>query len=190
MDHCWVPNDTIMQWLRLSSHMEWFPHPLQTYKRSLLTNIICSWWGYGAPTMLLPPHLWDWIWKVGKKIMDHCRVPKIIQSESALICPAHISLKGINTPYMSNMDVRRTQRLSAASTMTTWHHLLSTVTLNFQNCRGQTLPQWQRECIALHFASFNEESVSLGLFISLYVFSKSLVKPYGRVGGGGHVWYM
>jgi hypothetical protein len=22
MDHCWVPNDTIMQWLRLSSHME------------------------------------------------------------------------------------------------------------------------------------------------------------------------
>ena len=91
--------------------------------------------------MLLLSHLWDWIWKVGKKIMDHCRVPKIIQSESALICPAQISLKGINTPYMSNMDVRRTQRLSAASTMTTWHHLLSTVTLNFQNCRGQTLPQ-------------------------------------------------
>ena len=22
IDHCWVPNDTIMQWLRLSSHME------------------------------------------------------------------------------------------------------------------------------------------------------------------------
>ena len=33
IDHCWVPNDTIMQWLRLSSHMEWVLHPLQTYKR-------------------------------------------------------------------------------------------------------------------------------------------------------------
>jgi len=63
MDHCWVSKDTIMQWLRLSSHMEWFPHPLQTQTRYLV-NIICCGWGYGAPTMLLPPHLWDRIWKV------------------------------------------------------------------------------------------------------------------------------
>jgi hypothetical protein len=74
MDHCWVSNDTIMQWLRLSSHMEWFPHPFQTCKR-WLTNIVYSWWGYGAPTMLLLPHLWDQIWKVGWKSMDHCWVP-------------------------------------------------------------------------------------------------------------------
>ena len=107
--------------------------------------------------------------KLAEKSWITAGCQKIIQSESALICPAQISLKGINTPYMSNMDVRHTQRLSAASTMTTWHHLLSTVTLNFQNCRGQTLPQWQRECIALHFASFNEESVSL-----LSMFSQSL----------------
>jgi hypothetical protein len=25
---------------------------------------LCSGWGYGAPIILLPPHLWDWIWKV------------------------------------------------------------------------------------------------------------------------------
>ena len=53
-----------MQWLRLSSRMEWFPHQLKTYTR-WLTSIICCGWGYGAPTMLLPPHLRDWIWKVG-----------------------------------------------------------------------------------------------------------------------------
>jgi hypothetical protein len=65
MDLCWVSNDTIMQWLRLSSHMEWFPHPLQRHKR-WLPNIICCGWGYGAfiIIMLLPPHLWDQIWKV------------------------------------------------------------------------------------------------------------------------------
>jgi hypothetical protein len=73
MDLCWVSNDTIMQWLRLSSRMEWFPHPLETYTR-WLTSIICCGWGYGAPTMLLPPHLRDRIWKVGWKIMDHCWV--------------------------------------------------------------------------------------------------------------------
>ena len=29
-----------------------------------LSNIICCRWGYEAPAMLLPPHLWDQIWKV------------------------------------------------------------------------------------------------------------------------------
>ena len=40
-------------------HMEWFPYPLQTYKR-WLTSIHGSGWGCGAPIMLLPTHLWDW----------------------------------------------------------------------------------------------------------------------------------
>ena len=76
IDHCWLPNDTIMQLLRLSSHIEWFHHPVQTYKK-WLTNIQCSGWGYaGAPIMLLPPHLWYQIWKVSWKslINDGCQM--------------------------------------------------------------------------------------------------------------------
>jgi hypothetical protein len=60
---CWVSNDTIKDWLILSSHMEWFPHPFNACKRRL-TNFICCGWGYGASIMLLPPHLWDRDWKV------------------------------------------------------------------------------------------------------------------------------
>jgi len=39
IDHYQVQNDTIMQWLRLSSHMKWFPLPFQTYKKLLTTFI-------------------------------------------------------------------------------------------------------------------------------------------------------
>ena len=58
MDHCWVPNDTIMQWLRVLSLMKWFPH------WKVIENFICCGWEYGAPIMLLPLHLCDPIWKV------------------------------------------------------------------------------------------------------------------------------
>ena len=34
------------------------PTSILTYTR-WLPNIICCGWGYGAPNMLLPPHLWD-----------------------------------------------------------------------------------------------------------------------------------
>jgi hypothetical protein len=39
IDHYWVPNVTIMQLFRLENHMEWLPHPLQTYKQCL-SNIM------------------------------------------------------------------------------------------------------------------------------------------------------
>ena len=28
----WATNDTILHWLRLHTHIEWFPHPLHTWK--------------------------------------------------------------------------------------------------------------------------------------------------------------
>ncbi len=43
------------------------------------------------------------------------------------------------TPYISNMDVRSNQWWSTTSTMTSQHHLDSTVT---QNCQYLTLPCW------------------------------------------------
>ncbi len=41
---------------------------------------ICCGWGYGAPIMLLPPHLWDPIWKVlpGDKWNHHAVVEALI----------------------------------------------------------------------------------------------------------------
>ena len=59
----WNHWTTKLQWLWLSSHMGWFPHPLKACKR-WLTSFVCCGWGYGAPIMLLPPHLWDSIWNV------------------------------------------------------------------------------------------------------------------------------
>ena len=55
----------IPSWIGWDSHPTWnnFPHPLQPYKL-LLTSFICCGWRYGAPIMLLPPHLWDRDWKV------------------------------------------------------------------------------------------------------------------------------
>jgi hypothetical protein len=33
LEHNWVTNNTMVQWKRLQTDMEWFPHPLQTYTR-------------------------------------------------------------------------------------------------------------------------------------------------------------
>ena len=63
--YCWATNDTrVLQWLRLWSNLEWFPHPLSTYKRSL-TIFICCRLAYGAIITSLPPHVlanchWKW----------------------------------------------------------------------------------------------------------------------------------
>jgi len=106
MDRCWAPNDTIMQWLWLSFHMELFPHPFQTCKR-FLTNNICSWWGYGAPTMLLPPYLWDQIWKVswnhgsllGVKWYHHAVVEALIPHGMILTSILYMSIvNGVMEP--------------------------------------------------------------------------------------------
>ena len=44
LGHCLELNEAFVQWLRLQTHMEWFPHPLHTYTRRL-TSFICSgWW--------------------------------------------------------------------------------------------------------------------------------------------------
>ena len=44
----------------------WGSHPTwnDSHIKRWLTNILCCGWGYGAPIMLLPPHLWDQIWRV------------------------------------------------------------------------------------------------------------------------------
>ena len=61
--HCLAPNDVLEWLLRLWTHMEWFPYPLQTYKR-WLTNFTCCGWGYGSIIMPLQSHLWVRIWDV------------------------------------------------------------------------------------------------------------------------------
>ena len=61
--HCLAPNEVLVQWLRLQTHMDWFPHPLQTYE-SCLTTFICCGREYGSITMLLLPHLLVQIWEV------------------------------------------------------------------------------------------------------------------------------
>ncbi len=32
LGHSWAANDVKVHWLRPQTHMEWFSHPLQTYK--------------------------------------------------------------------------------------------------------------------------------------------------------------
>ncbi len=49
-------NHTNLKWLRLKTHMKWFPHPPQANTRCLTTFICCG-WADGSITMLLPLHL-------------------------------------------------------------------------------------------------------------------------------------
>jgi hypothetical protein len=42
MGHSEAINDVKVQWLRPQIHMEWFPHPLHTYTRSLRPFICCG----------------------------------------------------------------------------------------------------------------------------------------------------
>jgi hypothetical protein len=53
---------TIVQWLRLKTHLELFSHPPQVYTRCLKTFICCG-WAYGSITTPLLPHLLVQIWE-------------------------------------------------------------------------------------------------------------------------------
>jgi hypothetical protein len=65
LGHCLVPNEAIVQWLKLQTRMKWLPqHPLHTYERCLTTFICCG-WDYGSIMMTLPPHLPVPIWIAG-----------------------------------------------------------------------------------------------------------------------------
>ena len=52
----WAANDTIMQWPRLQTHPEWFPHSCQTCMWFFIIFICCGWqcWSNIKP---LPQHL-------------------------------------------------------------------------------------------------------------------------------------
>jgi hypothetical protein len=53
----WATNDKrVLQWLRLWNNLEWFPHLLPTYRRSLAIFICCR-LAYGAIISSLPPHV-------------------------------------------------------------------------------------------------------------------------------------
>jgi len=54
-------NETVLQWWRLFTHMDWFLYPLKTYEKWLKTSICCG-WGYESVIMLLPTHLLAQIW--------------------------------------------------------------------------------------------------------------------------------
>ena len=57
-------NDTNVQWLRLRTHMEWFPHPPEAYTRCLVMFLWCG-CAYGSIIMPLPPHLLTQSWDLG-----------------------------------------------------------------------------------------------------------------------------
>ena len=54
--HTWITTNIMVQWLRLQIKMEWFPHPFQTYPRTLRSFTCC---GRAAGSIIapLPPHL-------------------------------------------------------------------------------------------------------------------------------------
>jgi hypothetical protein len=56
LDHSKATNDVKVHWLRLQTHMTWFPHPLHTYTRCLRIFICCG-WADGSTIMPLPPYL-------------------------------------------------------------------------------------------------------------------------------------
>ena len=56
LDHSKATNDVKVHWLRLQTHMTWFPHPLHTYTRCLRIFICCG-WANGSTIMPLPPYL-------------------------------------------------------------------------------------------------------------------------------------
>ena len=75
--HCLATKEAIAHWLRLQTHMEWFPHTLQTYEKCFTTFICCG-WGYGSIIwpLPLPLYLSAQIWSSGVKICGHCLATK------------------------------------------------------------------------------------------------------------------
>jgi hypothetical protein len=61
-DHCWVPNEMIILWLSISNTHGMVPTSLSNIL-DVIDTFTCCGWGYEATIMLLPPHLWDQIWK-------------------------------------------------------------------------------------------------------------------------------
>jgi len=59
LGHSKATNDVKVQWLRPQTHMEWFPHPLHTYTRSLsLRPFICCGRADGSTITPLAPYLY------------------------------------------------------------------------------------------------------------------------------------
>ncbi len=52
----WATNDVALHWFRPQTHMEWFPHPLQTYKRCLAIFMFCG-CADGSTIVALPSYL-------------------------------------------------------------------------------------------------------------------------------------
>jgi hypothetical protein len=58
LGHRDATNDARVDWLRLKTHMKWFPHPLHTYTRYLRSFICCGCgWADWSTIMPLPPYL-------------------------------------------------------------------------------------------------------------------------------------
>ncbi len=56
LGHSMATNNVRVHWLRPQTHIEWFPHPLQTYIRCDRT-FVCWGWSDGSTIMPPPPHL-------------------------------------------------------------------------------------------------------------------------------------
>ena len=50
-------NDVKVHWLRPQTHMEWFPHPLQTYTWCFEHSFLYCGWANGSTIMSLTPYL-------------------------------------------------------------------------------------------------------------------------------------
>ena len=56
LGHRWATNNIMAHWLRPQTHMEWFPHSLETYTRYLRTFICCG-GADGSTAMLRTPYM-------------------------------------------------------------------------------------------------------------------------------------
>ncbi len=114
MDCCWVPNDTIMKWMRISSHMEWLLNLLQICKMLLKTL-------YAVDGDMVPPSCYyhqtcgTWFWKaaeishgslLGAKWYHHAVVEGLIPHEMVPTLVIQTYRKWLKTSYVvdGNME--------------------------------------------------------------------------------------
>ncbi len=72
LGHSKATNDVKVQWLRPQTRMEWFPHPLHTYTRSLRPFICCGRVD-GSTIMPLAPYLYAMNFRELADVLGHSK---------------------------------------------------------------------------------------------------------------------
>ena len=113
--HCWAANNTIVQWLRLQSNIEWFPHPPPSYEQCLIIFI----WAVDGRKELssghftsatCTPQIWKVFWSYGSLLgcnWHHCAVAEALTQHEMLPTPPSTIWKVVDKLHMLWMGIWR-----------------------------------------------------------------------------------